>query len=86
MLLTYKAGTGTSARMAALHAQGKLNLGETFRMESVSGTFFLGKVLKQKKIGQFLGVVPEITASAYITGFHQFVIESPDPLKEGFIL
>jgi len=79
-------GTGTSARMAALHAHGKLSLDETFRTESVSGTLFHGKVIKQKKIGQFLGIVPEITASAYITGFHQFVIESSDPLKQGFIL
>jgi len=72
--------------MAALYDRGKLSLGATFRMESISGTLFLGKVIKETKVGDFLAIIPEITASAYITGFHQFVIESSDPLKQGFIL
>ena len=79
-------GTGTSARMAALYAQGKLELGETFCTESIIGTIFHGKVLEEKKVGEFLAIVPQITGSAYITGFHQFIIESSDPLKHGFSL
>jgi proline racemase/trans-L-3-hydroxyproline dehydratase len=79
-------GTGTSARMGALYAQGKLRLGEIFCTESVIGTIFRGKVLEEKKTGEYLAIVPEITASAYLTGFHQFVIEPSDPLKYGFTL
>lgn len=79
-------GTGTSARMAALYAKGKLSLGTTFCVESISGTLFKGKVIKETRIGDFKAIIPEITARAYITGFHQFVIEASDPLKNGFML
>ncbi len=79
-------GTGTSARMAALYARGKLKPGDKFCMESISGTLFHGEIIKETKVGDFLAIIPKITASAYITGFHQFVIEPSDPLKKGFIL
>jgi len=79
-------GTGTSARMGALYAQRKLVVGGTYCTESVVGTLFYGKVLEETRVGDFVAVVPEITASAYITGFHQFVIEPSDPLKDGFLL
>jgi len=79
-------GTGTSARMGALYAQGRLSLGDKFCTESVIGTLFSGKVLEEKKVGNFLAIVPEITSSAYLTGFHQFIIDTGDPLKHGFTL
>ena len=79
-------GTGTSARMGALYARGKLSLGATFCTESVIGTLFRGEVLEEKKVGEFLAIVPKITGSAYLTGFHQFIIQSSDPLKHGFVL
>lgn len=79
-------GTGTSAKMAALWAKGKLKLGETYATESIIGSIFYGKLVKEVKVGDFRAVVPEITGSAWITGVHNFVIDDDDPFKYGFSL
>jgi proline racemase len=75
-------GSGTSARLALLHHTGELRTGETFVHESVIGTRFEARVLGES--GE--GVVTEIAGSAYLTGFHQFVLEPDDPLGDGFLL
>lgn len=79
-------GTGTSAKMATLHAKGKLALNQEFVYESIIGTLFRGKLVEETQVGEFAAVVPEITGSAYITGFNQFVIDPNDPVKHGFTL
>jgi len=79
-------GTGTSAKMAALYAKGELALEEPFIYESITGTMFRGRALEETKIGDFLAIFPEITGSAYITGFNHFVFDENDPLKYGFII
>lgn len=79
-------GTGTSAKMATLFAKGELKQGEDFIYESILGTMFKGKVLETTKIGEYDGIIPEITGSAYITGFNHFVIDETDPVKHGFNL
>jgi len=79
-------GTGTSARMAELHAKGKLKLNEEFVNESIAGTIFRGRLVEHTRVGRFKAVVPEITGNAYITGFNQFVVDPDDPLKHGFLL
>lgn len=77
-------GTGTSAKMASLYTKGELGLHEPFIHESIIGTTFEAQLVKAIQLGPFKAVLPEITGSAYITGFHQFVLESEDPLKHGF--
>ena len=79
-------GTGTSAKMAALHAKGELKEGEEFVYESILGTLFYGKVLGTTKVAEYDAVIPQVKGSAYITGFNHFVIDETDPLKHGFIL
>ena len=79
-------GTGTSAKMAALYAKGKLKIGEDFIYESILGTMFKGRVLEETMVGDYKGIIPEITGSAYITGFNHFVIDEDDPVKYGFSL
>jgi proline racemase/trans-L-3-hydroxyproline dehydratase len=78
-------GTATCARMAALHAKGQLKLDEEIWVESLTGGLFRGRILKEIKIGDKMAVVPEVTGSAFITGFHQFVIYPNDRLKNGFL-
>jgi proline racemase len=79
-------GTGTSARMAALHAQGKLDLGEEFVHESIIGSLFSGRLVAETRVGEFTAVVPTITGSAHITGIHQFMLDPSDPFPAGFLL
>ncbi|GAB6138054.1 proline racemase [Halanaerobaculum tunisiense] len=79
-------GTGTSAKLATLYAKDELDQGEEFIYESITGTKFKGEIVGVGKVGEFNTVVPQITASAYITGFNHFVTDPDDPLKEGFCL
>jgi len=77
-------GTGTCAKMAVLHAQGKLKVGEIYTYQSIFGTKFDGSILEETCIGDWPAIVPEITGSAFITGFQQFVTDENDPFKHGF--
>lgn len=79
-------GTGTSAKLATLHAKGHLKEGELFVYESILGTLFKGRIVGKDKIANYDAIIPEITGAAYITGFNHFVIDPQDPVKYGFIL
>ena len=79
-------GTGTSAKMALLYAQGKMKVGEEIVNESIICTKFKGKILEETKVGEYDGIIPEITGSAYVTGFSQFLVDEEDPVKYGFVL
>ncbi|MFD1472622.1 proline racemase family protein [Companilactobacillus mishanensis] len=79
-------GTGTSAKMATLHAKGKLGIDEKFVYESILKTKFYGRVVKETKEGDIPAIIPEVTGSAWITGFNQFVFDPTDPLSNGFEL
>ena len=79
-------GTGTSARMAALHARGELALGEEFVNESVIGTRFTGRLIEETTVGGLPAVVPEITGRAWVTGMGQYLLDPSDPFPAGFAL
>ncbi len=73
-------GTGTSAKLACLFADGKLKLGETWRQESITGSVFEGTVEATDKPG---AVIPSITGTAYITAEAALIADPADPLKDG---
>ena len=77
-------GTGTSARVAALHARGELGLNQPARFEGVLGTCFAGEAVAAQERAGVLYVRPKVTGRAWITGFHQFVLDPDDPLPDGF--
>jgi proline racemase len=77
-------GTATSARIAVLSARGEL--GETYTAESVIDTRFVGRVVRRERVGEHDAVVPAISGRAWITGFHQLVVDPTDPLGGGFKL
>jgi proline racemase len=79
-------GTGVSGRVALEHAKGRLAVGETLVIESLIGTRFAGRVIRETMFGDCAAVVPEVEGSAYITGRNEFLIDPRDPLKHGFIL
>src|SRR6476659_2907983 len=72
-------GTGTSARMAVLHAKGQLKVGEDFRHEGILGTVFTGRLIEETQVGPYRAVVPTITGTAWITGFASYVVDPSDP-------
>ncbi|QJU55122.1 proline racemase family protein [Herbiconiux sp. KACC 21604] len=77
-------GTGTSARLALLHAQGRLGVGEEFVNESIIGSRFVGRVLETTTIAGFDAVVPSFSGRAWITGFSQHLLDPTDPFPAGF--
>jgi proline racemase len=79
-------GTGTSARMAQLHARGELALQAPFVNESVIGTRFTGRLVAETTVGGKPAVIPEITGRAWITGMGQYLLDSEDPFPAGFSL
>jgi proline racemase len=83
-------GTGTCAETALRFTRGKISLDEAFTTESILGTRFTAQAVAETQVGSgsevFPAVIPKVTGSAYITGFHQFVLDDDDPFQEGFIL
>jgi proline racemase len=79
-------GTGTSARMAQLHARGELALDTDFVNESFIGTQFIGRLVEETTVGGLPAVVPTITGRAWITGTAQYHLDPDDPFPAGFLL
>lgn len=77
-------GTGTSARMAVLHARGQLEEGQTFVHQSIIGTKFVCKMKKTGKIGPYDAIVPTIKGRAWLTGFRQAMLDPEDPFPNGY--
>jgi len=77
-------GTGTCARMASLHAKGRLELGRDFVHEGILGTIFTGRLLEETTVEPHRAVVPALTGRAWIAGISQYVLEDDDPFPEGF--
>jgi 4-hydroxyproline epimerase len=71
-------GTGTSAKMACLYADGKLKPGEVWKQESIVGGIFEGSIEVQNGF-----VLPSIKGSAFITAEADLVLDPRDPLCHG---
>jgi proline racemase len=79
-------GTGTSARMAQLHARGELDLHTDFVNESFIGTRFVGRLVAETVLGGRPAVVPTVTGRAWLTGTAQFFLDPEDPFPAGFLV
>jgi proline racemase len=79
-------GTGTSARMAQLHARGELPLGHRFTNESLLGRPFYGELVETVEVAGVPAVIPTISGSAWITGTAQWALDPTDPFPAGFLL
>jgi proline racemase len=79
-------GSGTSARLAHLHAQGRIGLGEELLHRSIVGSEFRSRIVEETEIAGIPAVVTEVEGSAHLTGCHEFVLEPDDELGLGFLL
>lgn len=79
-------GTGTSARMAQLHAKGKLKEGEAFVHESIIGSLFEGRVEKETSLANKQAIIPSIGGWARQTGLNTIFIDDRDPFAHGFVV
>jgi proline racemase len=71
-------GTGTSAKLACLAADGKLKPGQVWRQESIVGSMFAGRFRETDG-----GVIPTITGRAFVNGDLRLVIDPSDPYRFG---
>src|SRR5262249_37318135 len=71
-------GTGTSAKLACLLADGKLREGQVWRQESIIGSIFEGSV---RRAGE--EIIPRITGSAYVNAEATLLLDSADPFRMG---
>jgi len=79
-------GTGVSGHLAIQHANGQLEPGAEFVVESLIGSTFTGRIAERTTFYGHDAVVPVIEGNAYITGTSEFTIDPADPLKHGFVL
>ncbi len=71
-------GTGTSAKMACLWADGKLLPGQAWMQESIVGSCFVGSIEETEG-----GVLPTIVGDAWVTSESRLVVGDEDPFGAG---
>lgn len=79
-------GTALSARMALLHAQGKMHVGDTLMAHSIIGSSFLGRIADETLAGNMPAIIPEISGRGWISGIHQHMLDPSDPWPRGYRL
>jgi proline racemase len=79
-------GTGTSARLAVLHARGLIDVGERLYHESVLGSQYIGVVVSLARVGSLAAVIPSITGTAWITDMSYMGVDPSDPFPLGYTL
>jgi proline racemase len=79
-------GTGTSARLAVMHARGQITAGERFVHTSIIGSRFDSVVESRTRVGGIDAVIPSVAGQAWITDISQVGIDPTDPFPEGYTL
>ena len=79
-------GSGTSARLALLAEEGRLDTDRVLRHDSIVDTTFVARVVARVRAEGRDAIVSEVEGSAFRTGEHRFVLDPRDPLGAGFVL
>ena len=78
-------GTGTSARLAQLYADGKVGVGEAYVHESFIGSAFTARVEAVTTVGDLPAIIPSIEGWAKCTGYNHIIVDDvDDPYAHGF--
>ncbi len=79
-------GTGTSARLALMHARGEIAPGERFVSRSLIDSEFHCRIVETTRVGGIDAVVPSLSGRAWITGVHHYTLDPEDPFPQGYTL
>jgi 4-hydroxyproline epimerase len=71
-------GTGTSAKMACLHAKGRLALGQVWSQESLTGSLFKGWLEARDGL-----IIPFVQGRAFVTARSTLYFDPKDPFRGG---
>jgi proline racemase len=78
--------TGMAATMAALAADGALDVSQPFVAESIIDTHLTGRMVKSEPVGDYAGIIVELAGRGQVTGTHTFYVDPSDTLADGFVL
>jgi len=79
-------GSGTSAILAMLHARNRVKVGQEIVNAGITGEHFLGRIESETELGPYPAVITSVAGTAYVTGYSNLIVDSRDPLGEGFLL
>ena len=79
-------GTGCSARLAVLHARGRLKVGDRFTGISLIGSEFHCTIAAEATVYGRAAIIPTLAGRAWITGTHQHMLDPTDPWPGGYRL
>ncbi|MER8881633.1 proline racemase family protein [Mesorhizobium sp. M0074] len=79
-------GSGVTARLAAMHAKGQIEIGRTRLFESIAGSRFSGAVVRTATAGPHDAIIARVGGRAYYSGRAEFIVEDDDELGRGFLL
>lgn len=79
-------GTGSSARMALMHAEGQLAVGEAFTHLSILDTEFACRIEECTKVGAIDAIIPRVAGRAWLTGVSYYGSDPEDPFPHGYRL
>jgi proline racemase len=79
-------GTGTSARLAVMHARKQIRKGQPFDHESIIGSHFLSEVVGTTRVGDKPAVVSTVAGRGWLTSIGQYGYDPDDPFPEGYTL
>ncbi len=77
-------GTGVSARLALLSAQGRVDRGDRLVMRSIIDSQFVGEIVEHTSVDGRPAIVPRISGRAWITDTRQLLVDPDDPWPEGY--
>jgi len=79
-------GTGTSARLAVMHARRQIRKGQSLDHTSIIGTHFVAEIIGTTRVGGKPAVVTTVAGRGYVTDIGQYGLDPDDPLPEGYTL
>lgn len=79
-------GTGLSGRLAIHYARGELGVDEPIIVESIVGSTFTGRIVKETHLGEHRAIIPEVEGEASILGRSEFWLDPDDEVGRGFFL
>jgi trans-L-3-hydroxyproline dehydratase len=79
-------GSGTSALLAHLYAQGRLAIGQSIVNASITGEAFEARVEAEALVGDRPAVATSVAGIGFVTGYGSYVVDERDPLGDGFLL
>ena len=79
-------GTGTSARLAVMHARNEIVVGEPFVHQSIIGGRFDARIEELTTVASVPAVIPSVAGQAYLTDVSQIGLDPADPFPCGYTL